>query len=200
MISFRRPICHAVFACLLASPLGALALPYSATWNDASGDGPVVGDVVSARLSFDGSGNWQAVWQASSAHPFTGNLRFNLNLWDLAIGNISTAVAPQLNLVDIADLGSSSVTTHSYSGFNAFLANWHVGDEIITGDALVNASEHFNSGIVELASPFGRDNLIARAVVTGTVPEPGLLGLVLLGAAALFSRPDASRRKPTRTR
>src|SRR6185295_7097527 len=45
------------------------------------------GDITSVRLDFDPvTGAYTVVWNASALNPFQGNLRFNLNLGNAAVG------------------------------------------------------------------------------------------------------------------
>ncbi len=98
MAIFRNGSLKALLAaCMAALAMqGAHAADMSITWADAAGDAGRVGDVVSAQLTFDSTGAWTATWQASAANPFTGNARFNLNLFDTALGNVNAAAAPQV--------------------------------------------------------------------------------------------------------
>lgn len=156
------------------------ASPMLIQWSDKSGDFSSVGDVASARLSFDSSGAWTAAWYADAAHPFTGSARFNLNLFDTALGNLQSAIAPQVSLDNFHNFGSGTATFYSYSGNSAYLSNWHVGDTVSTGN-----TTNFLSGVVNLNTPFGRDNLVTTGVVSNAVSEPEtypLIFLALIGA------------------
>lgn len=85
------------FTALLALALGAPfagAGPLAAQWSDPAGDASPVGDVVGAQLRWDAG----SARTADAAHPFTDKARFNLNLFDTALGTLATATAPQLSL------------------------------------------------------------------------------------------------------
>ena len=149
-------------------------------WTDAVGDFGPGGDVVSAQLSFDSTGAWTATWAASADHPFTGYARFNLNLFDTALGNGTTAIAPQVSLDWIQDFGVQSTTFFSYSGTTPYLANWQIGDQVSTGN-----STNFLSGVVAMNTPYGRDNLVSVATIVGAIPEPGTFAMMLAGLGML---------------
>ena len=156
------------------------ASPMLIQWSDRLGDFSSVGDVASVHLSFDSSGAWTAAWYADAAHPFTGNARFNLNLFDTALGNLQSATVPQVNLDDFHNFGSGTATFYSYSGNTAYLSNWHVGDTVSTGN-----TTNFLSGVVNMNTPYGRDNLVTTGVVSKAVSEPEtypLLLIALIGA------------------
>lgn len=167
----------ASFAALALGAQLAAAGPLTLQWTDPAGDGSPVGDVVGVQLQWDASGAWTASWTASAAQPFTGNARFNLNLFDTALGNLATATAPQLSLDALHDFGSGTALSFSYGGQSAYLSNWQVGDSVSTGN-LTN----FYSGVVNLGAAGGRDIMATQARVTGSLPEPGSASLV---AAAL---------------
>lgn len=165
---------------LAVTPPGAMAQTMAVEWTDPAGDGGPVGDATFARLSFDVTGAWTAYWRADPAHPFTGNARFNLNLFDTALGTAEGASAPQVSLDGFADFGATTATGFSYSGVSPFLANWHVGDTVVTGNG-----PHFLSGAVSMDSPYGRDNLWSSGIITTAVPEPAKYGLLLAGLGVL---------------
>lgn len=176
----------AAVAALLARPASAYTLVVE--WTDGV-DSTTVGDVTSARLSFDSSGSWQALWRADPLRPFTGNMRFNLNLTDRDVGSALPATGPQLTLDGFHDFGSGTATSFSYTGMTPYLANWHVGDRVMTSDSFVKAHSSFYSGTVDMNTPTQRDRLVAQAIITQAIPEPEtwammLAGLGLLGAAA----------------
>lgn len=178
----------ALLAVALSTQLAA-AGPLSLQWSDPAGDASPVGDVVGVQLQWDASGAWTASWTADAAHPFTGNARFNLNLFDTTLGNLATAVAPQLSLDALHDFGGSTALVFSYTGQSAFLANWHVGDTVSTGN-----NSNFISGLVNLGANGGRDNMVTQARITGSLPEPGTWAL----AAAALGGLLLSRRRSAR--
>ncbi|HTY98489.1 MAG TPA: hypothetical protein VMB75_01550, partial [Rhodocyclaceae bacterium] len=97
-------------------------------------------------------------------------------LFDLALGDVNSATAPQVSLDFVYDFGSSEATQFSYSGTTPFLANWHIGDQVASGNG-----SNFLSGAVDENPPYNRDNLMSVGTITGTVAEPESGGLVLLG-------------------
>ncbi|MDM4764747.1 hypothetical protein [Pelomonas sp. SE-A7] len=160
----------------LAAPV-ASAGPLQVQWTDPAGDTSSVGDLRKVQLNFDGvTGAWTAHWWADAANPFTGNVRFNLNLFDMALGNLGTAVAPQLSLSAMHDFGAGSALEYSYGGTAAYLANWHLGDPVSTGNGT-----NFYSGLVDLNAPGSRDILLTQATITGELPEPALPAALGLG-------------------
>jgi hypothetical protein len=158
----------------------ALAASMNLVWTDAIGDFGPVGDVVSGQLSFDSTGAWTATWTASADRPFTGYARFNLNLFDTALGNVTTAIAPQVSLDWIQDFGAQTTTSFSYSGTTPYLANWQIGDQVSTGN-----STNFLSGVVGMNTPYGRDNLVSVSTIVGAIPEPGTCAMMLAGLGML---------------
>lgn len=180
----------ALVACVaFLAAQGAIAADMSIVWTDSVGDASPVGDVFSAQLTFDASGAWTATWQSSAANPFTGNARFNLNLFDTALGDVNAATAPQVSLDAIHDFGTATATNFSYSGSTPFLAAWHVGDVVSTGNGVT-----FLSGEVDMTPPYLRDNLQAQAIITGAVPEPESYGMLIAGLALLGYKARRSKR------
>lgn len=174
----------------------ALAYTMVVEWADGA-DITSVGDVTAARLSFDSSGSWQALWRADPLRPFTGNMRFNLNLTDRDVGSALPATGPQLTLDAFHDFGSATATSFSYSGMTPYLANWHVGDRVMTSDIFVKAHSSFYSGTVDMSTPAQRDRLVAQATIMQAIPEPEtwammLAGLGLLGAAVRRGKQTAA--------
>jgi hypothetical protein len=165
---------------LAAAAPAAMAYTLSVEWTDPAGDGGPVGDATFVRLSFDTSGAWTAYWRADPSHPFTGNARFNLNLFDAALGVAADAAAPQVSLDGFRNFGASPAIEFSYSGLTPFLANWHVGDTVFAGNG-----SNFLSGVVNMDAPYGRDNLWSSGIVTAAVPEPTKYGLLLAGLGVL---------------
>ncbi|MEJ6001249.1 PEP-CTERM sorting domain-containing protein [Paucibacter soli] len=174
----RKPaLRYAATAMLALLCAAAQANTFSVQWQDLAGDGGPVGDVIAVHLVFSDSGAWTATWQADALHPFSGHARFNLNLFNTALGDLASAHAPQLSLDGFQDFGAGSSAEFSYSGQAAYLANWHAGDSISTGNG-----SNFISGAVSQQSPFGRDNLLTQGRVASHVPEPSS---VLLTSMAL---------------
>jgi hypothetical protein len=177
---------------LLALALGAqLAVggPLIVQWSDPAGDASTAGDVAGVQLQWDASGHWTATWNADPAHPFTGNARFNLNLFDTALGNLGTATAPQLSLDALHDFGSGTALVYSYAGQSPYLADWQVGDIVSTGNG-----SHFVSGLVDLDAIGSRDNLLTQAPVTASVPEPGSWPLIVIALGVLVLSSKRPRR------
>lgn len=191
----KKPALRCAVALMLALLYpAAQANTFSVQWQDLAGDGGPVGDVIAVRLVFSDSGAWTATWQANALHPFSGNARFNLNLFNIALGDLASAPAPQLSLDGFQDFGAASSTEFSYSGEAAYLANWHAGDGISTGNG-----SNFSSGAVSQQSPFGRDNLLTEARVASHVPEPSsvLLTSMALALAGLTGTSlSLMRRRP----
>ncbi len=191
-----RLAASALLCAALAGP--ALAGPRSVTFLDPAGDAGPVGDATSATLSWDSAnGHWTALWQADPAHPFTGNARFNLNLFDTTLTPFTSSSYPQLTLDGFMNFGAGSATTFSYAGTDALLMGWQIGDVLSTGNG-----SSFYSGVMDQASA-GRDILLTRAVVTGSdatrqLPEPGTLAL--LGAGLAITIRLGRRRQPAGAR
>jgi hypothetical protein len=165
-------------AMLLEVPSANAASGMIVKWTDTAdtiGEKAPVGYVLTATLIFDSSGAWTATWEASTANPFHGNARFNLNLFDTALGDVGTATTSQVNLDGFHNFGSSSATLFSYSGTTTFLANWHVGDQVSSGNFT-----NFLSGAVDMNSPYGRDNLVGLSTIAA-VPEPETYAMMMAG-------------------
>ncbi|MDT9000430.1 hypothetical protein RQP53_14235 [Paucibacter sp. APW11] len=178
---------------LLAGSAGAG--PMTLQWQDSPGDGAARGDLVTVRLQFDSSGHWTAFWYADPAHPFNGSVRFNLNIFNTALGNPALAHAPHLSLDGFHDFLGGTASSFSYSGQSAFLGGWKIGDVVTTAN-----DSSFISGLVDQQAPFGRDKLFAQAAVTGSLPEPRAWALTLLALATalLGSRRRYAKLAPRR--
>jgi hypothetical protein len=167
----------------LAAP--ALANPRLVSFTDPAGDASPVGDVVGAQLSFDSAtGAWTVTWQAAAAHPFTGNARFDLNLFDTTLAPFSSNSFPQVSLDADMNFGAGTATQFSYSGTTPFLTNWQIGDTISTG----NGTRFYSTEVA--LDVVGRDIMITTAPVTGSdparaIPEPATLAMLLAGMGLL---------------
>ena len=127
-----------------------------------------VGDIVEVKLDLDLlSGAYTAQWTASAGHPFQGNIRFNLNLGNPAVGPQIVALFQEFHV--------QQPTTHlSYSGVNSSLTFWRLGDTVVTHGTSPTFSTSFNSGNVNLDNPdvSDRDTVLQSAVITVPAPEP----------------------------
>ncbi len=125
----------------------------------------LVGDITSVRLDFDlATGAYTAVWTASSLNPFKGNIRFNLNLGNAAVGS-------QIVALDGFFSAQQPATQLSYSGVSSDLTLWHPGDTIVTSGAPPTFTTSFYSGIVDLDS----NDILNRDIVreSAVIPAPG---------------------------
>ena len=176
---------------LLAASFFALAVPLRSqaavvVFHDptaAEGDQiSTVGDITSATLTFDPTtGAYMVDWTASALNPFNGNIRLNLNLGNAAFGSDIVALFDQYSAL-------APTTFLSYSGVNAGLLGWGVGDQIVTQGGPPTFFTSFNSGNVNLdnLSVLDRDTLNSASVIS--VPVPGTFALVTLALILLAVR------------
>jgi hypothetical protein len=176
----RRIVIGACAALMWGLSGAANATVMRVSFSDPQGDKGPVGDVISAQLTFDQTGAWTAHWRADPTSPFTGDARFNLNLFDTALGDLASAWTSQVNLDGFHNFGSATATDFSYSGTTSYLATWHIGDVISTGNGT-----NFESGVVDQVTPYGRDKLLTSASVTSTIPEPQTSLLLLAAGSAM---------------
>ena len=84
------------------------------------------GDMLSALVEFNlDTGAFQVTWTADPGNPFNGDLILNLNLGNLRLGGNLLMLSRTFSAV-------SSTTQLSYTGTNAALTSWLIGDEITT--------------------------------------------------------------------
>lgn len=180
-----------LIAALALAATSAIAAPATVTFLDVTGDTTAVGDISSLTLNFDTStGAYTAIWTATGANPFQGNLNFNANLGNQRLGVFSTFASSASSL--------SPSTIFSYSGTSSALAQWLIGDTIVTFGSNPPYSTSFESGIVNLDNSPDRDRVFASAVVTtpgAAVPDSAttlaLLAPACLGLIALRRRQTA---------
>ena len=147
----------AAFVCAtaigFAAPGAALspADQLSLTFVDPVGDntGPI--DVTEMSMTFDSStGAYEIVLTATTAAPFHGPFRINVNLWN---PTASTFFSDVLNDFDL----STEVTVMRLTGTNVALLSWRAGDAVATNTlaGLGNppGATFFRSGVATL--PFG---------------------------------------------
>lgn len=184
--------------CHLSAPLILLSL-WAVTTNGASltfsdplvtqGDQiSTVGDITGMTLNFDlVTGDYTAMWSASSVNPFTGNLRLNLNMGNASVG-------PQIVSLFGQFFAQQPTTQLSYSGNNPSLTLWHIGDTITTFGGPPTFTTSFNSGNVNLDNITTADRDVLGQTAVIAVPEPAQLTLLVVGGLSLFLSKRRGRR------
>ena len=120
------------------------------------------GDMLSALVEFNlDTGAFQVTWTADPGNPFNGDLILNLNLGNLRLGGNLLMLSRTFSAV-------SSTTQLSYTGTNAALTSWLIGDEITTHGSSPPFNTSFNSGLVDQddTSHSNRDLLLTSAPVS----------------------------------
>ena len=111
-----------------SAPTPDLELPLSLTVVDPAGDhtGPI--DVVRMEMGFDdGTGDYEISLTASSAAPFDGDFRVNINLRNADANSFFQDVVNDFTL-------SSSTTTLVLAGTSSVLTSWGQGDRVHTNN------------------------------------------------------------------
>jgi hypothetical protein len=156
-----------------------LGLAYS----DPPGDsrGPI--DVTGTTISWDSQGNFTIALTASSLHPFTGQFRVTVNLYDASAPKTYSNGAksyqdffsfackncsvfnPKVNANDF-NLGATTQTSLTITGKNSVLQVWSAGDQVAI------------SSFTSLGNP--PDNSVFRSNVSG-LPTSFLTNEDMLG-------------------
>jgi hypothetical protein len=154
-------------------------------FDDPVGDQIGMTDVVRMDFSFDqATGAYTILLTADAAHPFQGDFRININIFNADTG--TTNPTPSF----FTDTGNdyysvSPVSTFTLTGTNANLKSWDVGDRVATSSVPFgnpDSSSYFRSMVWELPFPSPGEDIIAYGDSAVIVPVPGA---VLLGAVGL---------------
>jgi hypothetical protein len=125
---FGWVVAVAAFGALASGSAHGTTLSFSFT--DAVGDGTATGDLTGMTFVFDdATGDYTITLTADAAHPFMGNLRIDVNLFDPDTGTIDVNPALFQSTLNDFDL-TTPTTTIELTGTNARLTHWSVGDRV----------------------------------------------------------------------
>jgi hypothetical protein len=104
--------------------------PLSFSIIDPVGDQQGTIDVTGMHMSWKpNNGHYTIVLTADTAHPFTGQFRVNINVYNPSAPAGFSLFSDTLN--DYG-LGSTTTTTLTLTGSNATLKHWNAGDQVAT--------------------------------------------------------------------
>jgi hypothetical protein len=174
------PVFAFLTALLLTLPVAVRAEDRFLFWADPIGDNTSSADVSSMLLVFDhGTGNYTITLRSTPDHPFVGQFRVSVNLWN---ADASTFFFDNLNDFDLA----TPATTLRLTGTSSILSSWQVGQRVVTStEAGLGAPNVFHCAVLDLP-------LTSIKVDEIAVGPPGIAPLRELTAcqAAVFDRPD----------
>jgi hypothetical protein len=123
----------AILAILSVVAIGTLQAkgPPSFTFSitDPVGDQTGTIDVTGMVMTFDHNGAFTIDLTADAAHPFTGQFRVNINVYNPSAPAQSSFFSDNVNDYD---LGSTTTTTLSLTGSNLTLKHWKAGNQVAT--------------------------------------------------------------------
>lgn len=144
---FGRRLLHPIAMAGLLNGVAASALqagpppPHTLSFSDPIGDPTGSIDVTGMVMSFrSNSGEYTIVLTADAAHPFLGQFRVNINLYDPSAPSgqstfqhvaQSSAFDPKANKGNDFDLPVAQ-TTLTLTGHNQVLKSWKAGDLVAT--------------------------------------------------------------------
>jgi hypothetical protein len=142
------------------------------TYTDPTADSTTAPiDVSGMTMTWDKfTGGYTITLTADAAHPFTGQFRVNLNLYDPSAPSASSffqrvcskcnTFSPKRNVSDF-DLGTNRETSLTFGGSNKVLESWSSGDQVAintwAGLGDPPAGSPFRSSVAGLAASFFTD-------------------------------------------
>ena len=124
-----------VLAALVLTAVPAQATPLILHFSDPVGDGTSTIDLSGMHLSFDNAtGAYTILMTATSAKPFLGAFRLNVNLFNADRDSelVNTGFfSDTLNDFNL----DSSATEMSWTGISLVLKNWHAGDRVAINES-----------------------------------------------------------------
>jgi hypothetical protein len=186
MANCNRYVGFIVAAALFLCGSSARATMLSLTFTDPVGDNTGLVDVTRLNLVFSNTtGDYTVLVTASPEHPFLGNFRININLFNPDTG--STALLPSYFRDTVHDYYLQiPTTTLTWSGSNPSLGYWKFGDRVATTHLPFGNPDFataFRTAVSDLpVQPWGvAEDIIAEGGYTTIVPEPGVCGVLVLG-------------------
>ena len=172
-------------------PMSSIATVVS--WTDPLGDQTGTVDVLGMNFRFDATGFYAIDILADAAHPFSGNFRVNINLFNVTLDEYFS------NTLNDYSLGLPQ-TRLTLTGTSTIIEDWDAGHIIATstwaGYGNPSGSTLFRTSVADLPLEFcsSEDVIGLRGCGAFVVPEPATSGLIALGLAVL----SRARRRNTR--
>jgi hypothetical protein len=163
-------------------PVSSIATVIS--WTDPIGDQTGTVDVLSMDFRFDATGIYTIDILADAAHPFSGNFRININLFNVTLDEYFSDTLNDYSL-------GMPQTRLTLTGTNPLITDWDAGHIIATstwaGYGNPSGITLFRTSVADMPLEFcsSEDVVGLRGCGAFVVPEPATLGLIGLGLAIL---------------
>jgi hypothetical protein len=122
----------AILSVMAIGTLQAKGPPPSLTFSISDLQGDQRGTIDITRMDMNwkpNNGKYTIVLTADMAHPFTGQFRVNINVYDPSAPSQSSLFSDTLNDYN---LGSTTTTTLTLTGSDPTLKHWNAGDQVAT--------------------------------------------------------------------
>ncbi len=144
------------------------------SYDDPLGDNGGIVDVKKMTVVFDNeTGAYKIVLRASAAHPFVGQFRINIGLYNPDVAANFSELADALNDYNLAN----AATTLTLTGTNGNLLKWAAGHKVVTNSGAGYGAppwvNSFSSAVVNLPylNPLSLDLIAQGTTGVTTVAE-----------------------------